>query len=1160
MRGKLLLFVACWASLWTLNATGWSADQPLRPLWQIGTPDRNTTDLALGPNGYRQFRQDAAFWVGRSKARTDWPYVHPGPTDVWAGGRRHTFTVLFGLSSLPAPTETCRLRLVLVDTHSRVPPVLVVRLNGQTLWSRRLPRGGSDESVFGDPRRGVARTVSVVVPASALKLGVNQLDLETVEGSWLLYDAVVFEAPTSVQLAAPSDRSTFVLDASSPPVLFRGSDASSSEHTSPENAVQSPLRQLVSCSVVRFGPPVEAELVLTGLPGGAVRSRQRLEPGRQTLSVRVPAVSEPVQVTVEVRTDGQTAGRASLELKPVRHWVVYLLPHSHVDIGYTAVQTEVERNQWRFLEQAIEAAEKTSAFGPDATFRWNVEVLWAVDGYLRQATPEQRQRFVQAVQKGWVGLDALYGNELTALCRPAELYRLVDFAGRVSRLCGVKIDSAMITDVPGYTWGLTRVLCDAGVRYWSMAPNSRHRVGRTHVAWDDKPFWWVTPDGRGRVLCWVHGGGGYYRTFRGPDSLLKRLRQLQADGFPYDILIQRYCLGDNQGPGTELSELVRRWNAEHAYPRLVIATTHQAFAEFEKRYGEQLPEFRGDFTPYWEDGAASSARETALNRAAAERLVQAETLWALLQPGSTYPDDDFYSAWRNVVLYDEHTWGAYCSISQPESELTKAQWKIKQAFALDADRQSRRLLRRAVQKLDQGRRKASDVAARREQPVGQRAAAVLVFNTNSWTRTGLAVVPASVSVAGDRVVDADGHSVPSQRLSTGELVFLARDVPPLGGRLFRFTSGTPAPPAAESDQWAVVDGRSLKAPGVDVELDGRTGNVRVLKLGEVQTNLVRADSGGLNGYFYVPGRDPSQAQTSGPATVRPGERGPLVASLVVESDAPGCRRLSREVRVVAGLQRVEFLNRLDKRKVYDKESVHFGFPWNVPGGTVRLDVPLAVVRPNQDQLPGSCKNYFTVQRWVDVSNSQFGVTWATVDSPLVELGAIRVDVSSPFDPEAWVDQLPETQTLLAYVMNNYWETNYRAAQEGPTLFRFAVQAHTGPYDPVAAARFGLECSQPLVVVPLGREAAQRAPKLVASRLTVEPAQVVLLELKPARNGRGWVLRLQNVGDQPVDARLNWRAPQPRRVLKSDAFERPGQPLGGRLSLAPHEVVTVLAEF
>ena len=53
-----------------------------------------------------------------------------------------------------------------------------------------------------------------------------------------------------------------------------------------------------------------------------------------------------------------------------------------------------------------------------------------------------------------------------------------------------------------------------------------------------------------------------------------------------------------------------------------------------------------------------------------------------------------------------------------------------------------------------------------------------VFNTSSWERTGLVTLSREQSAAGDRVVDAKGKPVPSQRLASGELVFLARKVPP----------------------------------------------------------------------------------------------------------------------------------------------------------------------------------------------------------------------------------------------------------------------------------------------------------------------------------------------------------------------------------------------
>ena len=82
----------------------------------------------------------------------------------------------------------------------------------------------------------------------------------------------------------------------------------------------------------------------------------------------------------------------------MRKWVVYLLPHSHVDIGYTHVQTDVEQAQWKYLEMAIDTARKSAGNPPGSRFKWNVEVLWAVDSYLKQATPEKRQQFIDAVQ------------------------------------------------------------------------------------------------------------------------------------------------------------------------------------------------------------------------------------------------------------------------------------------------------------------------------------------------------------------------------------------------------------------------------------------------------------------------------------------------------------------------------------------------------------------------------------------------------------------------------------------------------------------------------------------------------------------------------------------------------------------------------------------
>ena len=92
--------------------------------------------------------------MGQSDAKTAWPYVQPGPTDVWAGSRPHTFSVLFGVEKA-VPQGTCRLVLDMIDTHYGAPPALRIEVNGQA-FERTLPAGASDASISGNPAAGKA--------------------------------------------------------------------------------------------------------------------------------------------------------------------------------------------------------------------------------------------------------------------------------------------------------------------------------------------------------------------------------------------------------------------------------------------------------------------------------------------------------------------------------------------------------------------------------------------------------------------------------------------------------------------------------------------------------------------------------------------------------------------------------------------------------------------------------------------------------------------------------------------------------------------------------------------------------------------------------------------------------------------------------------------
>jgi alpha-mannosidase len=905
------------------------------------------------------------------------------------------------------------------------------------------------------------------------------------------------------------------------------------------------LFQVVRVEVSHIAPPGRA--VISCAEAG--QSRLDLKTGYNSLEFLVPAVDKERPVAIEVAIDGGAVLRRSVPLRPVVPREIWLLPHSHVDIGYSDPQPVVEKKHWRYLREAIDLAEKTAGYPEGSRFKWNIEQAWAVETYLRQASPEERTAFIEAVRKGSMGLQATLAGVLTGLCHPEELVHLTDFARRLAAAAGTPVDSAMVSDIPSQSWSLVPALALAGVKYLSSGPNymptlsdGGDRIGWALKTWGDKPFYWLSPSGREKVLFWMAGRG--YSWFHGLNMgslskaprprIFEYMNELAEQGYPYSMVQVRYTVGgDNGPPDPELSDYVRRWNDEYASPKIVIATSSEMFREFERRHGGVLPIVRGDFSGYWEDGAASTAAETAVNRASAERLVRAEALWSILGKDG-FPAGQDTEAWRQVVLFSEHTWGAADSISNPDGPNARAQWAYKKAFAAEGESLSRKLLA-----------DASGKALSPAPTAGPRA--VDIVNTCSWQRTDLVILPAAMSAVGDRIRDAEGRAVPSQRLRTGELAFLASAVPGFGAKRYFLEEGpAPAEGGARASGYEVTNGK------LTAVVDPETGAAASLRWtdGPTRELVDRGAEAGLAHYLYVPGTDPKKAVTASAVKVRPGEKGPLVASLIVEADAPGARGLVREVRLVDGLARVDITLTLDKDKVRAKEAVHIAFPFAVPGGEVRVDVGWGLVRPEIDQIPGACRDFLGARDSVDISNRDFGVTWTPLDAPLVEVGAMTDETPGPGERRSWLRTLTPSNTLFSYAMNNYWHTNYKADQEGPVTFRYAVEPHRGSL-PAAAKRLGAEAMNPLVVVPA--DASAPVPRFP---LAIGPGPFVATSLRPSTDGQAWVLRLLNASDLAEKLDLSGPAFAVGRVFLSDLDESEFAPVTGPMDVPAFGIVTL----
>jgi hypothetical protein len=910
-------------------------------------------------------------------------------------------------------------------------------------------------------------------------------------------------------------------------------------------------------------------LSIPAMPNGASGTTLLLPPG--------VGVNKNAQLFVTI-TSGKWSTRQSIIVPKLRQWTVYIYPHSHVDIGYTTLQSNVEIIHKRNLINGMKLARETANYPEGARYLWNPEVIWPVERYLKTATPGEKAEFLEAIRKGYIHLDAGYINDNTSVTADEEFPSLFGFAKDLERQTGVKIDTVVQVDIPGMSWGLVPIAVQHGIRYAFVPFNGSDRTGLSGEA-SFRPFWWVGPDGKSKILFLQPGdytpgavikGRDYWPKMAGqkdPDKLLRivktdnpranfidgylwgKLTKLENDpAYPYDLFPMTWCMADNTPIDADLPDAVKSWNQEYAYPRLIIASSHDIMSAFEKKYGDQIPELRGDFTEYWTDGLGTSAKMTGMNRISKERLIQADTLWTMLQPGKPAPRETFREAWRNVLMGSEHTW---CFMNPNQADMQNEIWRVKQDYFKAADTQSRALLATSM--------KAVSTAE---------STTFAVFNTLSWNRTGLVTLSAEQSKGVKSIRGAT-----CQRLTTGELAFLAEDVPALGSKTYL---AEPSEPTTKTD--LVVTQTSLENALVKITLDPQTGDI--VSLVDKKTGREFVDSKapcGINSYRYLLGSGqptaggpqyasaPSEgnaplvaatAKASGPTEVKISlkENGPLLASLLVEAKAEGCTKLVREVRLIAGQPQVELDNLVDKIATTTKEGIHFGFAFNIPNPRTRVDIPWGVMELEVDQLPYANRNWICFQRWLDISNADYGVTWCSLDAATFQSGAMTANIiGAATGSPAWIRKLHPSATLYSWALNNHWHTNFPLFQEGEIPFRYRLLAHSTGYNAVVANRFGVEQAQPLLVTP------SKNDMLLKARVVIDNPLVYATLLKTAADGKATLLRLRSLSDKQENVKLSFPAGKPKALRFCTADETPGSPASERFSMIPYGVVTLCIE-
>lgn len=856
-------------------------------------------------------------------------------------------------------------------------------------------------------------------------------------------------------------------------------------------------------------------------------------------------------------------------MPPIR--TLYIVNHSHTDIGFTDYQDLCFRQHAEFIDQALDLIEATQHYPPEARYRWVCEVTGMTEKYLAKASSAQIERFKNWHDAGFIDIAGMQYNH-TPLQNVEQMIRSLYPVRRLRDHYGLKISTAMQCDVNGISWIYADLLPAAGIDFLTMAVNPIRGYVPKPVP---SAFWWEGP-ASGRILTW---NGFHYLWGRSiaklgdwrfvERSLPPIIARLEADpAYPYDFLYAQSTHPirvDNGPPDPRMPDFVRDWNAQGRTPRIEF-TTPSAFSKLLRdQHGDHLPTLRGDWLDWWADGVASSAYETGVSRATHEHLLMAEGVaaWLRAQGQTLWPAERMAHAYEQATLYDEHTWGAFASIDAPTSLWTRGQWNRKANFvytasaeALDMMAKSSRALAETVAEPGiEGRFNLGDLDPREAYPEPG-AGTVLVINTLPWTRTvtveepeqhGWAAPAGVLESFFPRNVPWGGVRPPTPvRRVTGEVpgfgyAFLPLSFQPTGDDL------SVGPAAIENAHYRL---RVDPASGALAELFDKdlghnfAGSYQGWGIGQYLYERVESPEGrqalfwgdfSMEDFGY--GRTDTPWQRWSVSDVIIGE--PVKAhgrvEITVTVKAPGIRSARCTYALESHQKAIEINWVLDKEHELGIEAVFIVFPFNLGTPRFRADVNGIPLTPESDQLPGTVRDWYPIGRWVDVSDGQRGVTLTPLDAPLVHLGGITTG--------KWARALePEGPTIMSWALHNHWMVNFKASQGGEIPLRYRLTTHAGPCDDVAAARFGAEQTTPPITL---RDYLRTGPETGRFVEVVDDAPV-LLTAKPAEDGDGVIIRLQNLVQESQQFPLRFHAAMPTAAMLTSPLEVNGEqvPLTG----------------
>ncbi len=923
--------------------------------------------------------------------------------------------------------------------------------------------------------------------------------------------------------------------------------------------------------IIHLGHPINSTITVNN-----ISKEFKLRTGLNEIDFPVTRSEKPILTNAMVEI-GNNKWQQNITLQPIKEWTIHLVQHSHTDIGYTRPQSEILAEHLRYIDDALDYCDQTDHYPLESQFRWTCEAAWTVREYLNSRPESQISRLLQRIKEGRIEVTGMFFNfseivDETALA--IQMQTLNKFKNR-----GIDVNTAMQNDVNGIGWCMVDLYHNTGVKYLTMGQHGH----RARIPFN-KPtsFWWESPSGN-RLLAYrsehyMHGNtlsltSGNIDVFG--KNLSKYLTELEEKDYPFNRIALQFSgyITDNSPPSTRVCDIVRKWNEKYEWPKLKLSLASEFMIHIDSSHSDHLETRKVAWPDWWTDGFGSAMNETKVSRithsemiATMGLLAMAKTMGASISPGIYAEITECYD---NLLFYDEHTFGAAESISDPTSENSVNQWRQKSSYVWSANQQSNLLREKAIGLI---------------QPYVKRTIkpSVTVFNTLNWSRSGIAdvfidhdILPANKEY---QITDSKGNIVHAQLTgsrSEGSYWSLSvNDIPPMGYATFniqvfekalkRDQVSNVSTVSFENEFYKLVidtnkNGivslydKQLSKELLDTLSDNKFGSM-IYELPENRTDLERLTYLNRDTVYRPISKEIVRLSDFRITGV---DEGHVWKSIQLNGKLAGCadhNGVNMEIRLYHHTKKIELLYSMNKLKNKDPEGLYVAFPFVSENGTqLAFESQGGVVYPGVNQLEGTASDWNTIQNFATVINPNSQIVFCSNDIPLVQFGEINTG-------RFYYLHKPVKNHIYSWVLNNYWTTNFKASQEGQIKWKYQLTS-TKDNSLSFATRFGFENRVPLIARTNSGNADGGSTVLESIINLYAPENLLLVNARPLSDGKNILFHFRETeGDHAIlDISRILQNPNILSISEVNGLGNNGKILNGPLLIEHFETKFLLFE-